>query len=305
MVRVRADWGKLALLLLEIDKSDSWRPAYRSLTAFIRAAAQAMDVQESVLWRLLGAARYYVSLGPAYDSLALPPLVEAAKSAGPEQLELIEKIARVAPRRVVGELLSRALSGDLPRDQIRRAWQLYRPATEGNTARGAALRGQIAARRARSPSRDLVGRGSALFALIQASAEWTGVKNASSYKTFGDPLLPPYPNGAGRALPDILAVVRPAGESDCQFHFVDFVGKHLAQPGRVLASRYDDWLPFADFIWVLSESDSKEIAIGLPAYVGILQFRGKTAHVVRPATHDPRSGRRTGETAKLLVCTSL
>jgi len=193
----------------------------------------------------------------------------------------------------------------LPRDHIRRAWHVYRPAAEGTTARGATLRGQVAARRKHAPSRDLVGRGSALFALIEGSSEWTGVKKPVAYRIFADPELPKIASGAAHSIPDILAVVRSAKNSDCEFHFVDFVSKSLARPGPVLAGRYNAWLPFADFIWILSENDADQMAIGLPDYVGIIQVKGTTARVGRAATHSPKAGQRSGETAKLLVCAHL
>lgn len=287
------------MFLLDLDRREGWRGTYRNLTGFIRGVAEAMDMQESAVWRILSAGRFYASLGARYEDVSLPPLVEASKAVGAEHIELIEKVSRVAPRRVVANLLSKALDGDLHRDYIRSVWKVYRPETAGKTARGAGLRGEVAARRGKSPARDVLGRGSALFALIETNSDWTGVK-ATGYKIFPDPLLP---KGAPSSCPDILAVVRDAG--GCSFHFVDFVSKHLARPGRVLKGRYDGWLPFTDFVWLLSDADLEQLVTDLPLHVGILQVRGGKIRVGRPATHDPRSGGKTGETAKLLVCAAL
>lgn len=307
LARARSNWGALALVLLEVERTESWREQYASFTAYIRAAAKSLGIQESVLWRTVSAGRFYLMLGQTYDGVPLPPIVEVASVTGTERLELIEKIARFAPRSVVAELLSNALTGNLSRERVRDVWRVYRPVAAGATARGGRLRGRPGLRSLSVPKGPLVRRGSALYALLEADSTWLSGKAPAAYRVFTDP-----PLAVGISLhndqetsaivtPDIIAVVRPTRESPCVFHLIEFISRIATERSRNLSQRFYQWLPYVDFAWALIEHDPSRTAEGVPKSVGVLCSDGGRVKVIRRATRHPKAGEKTGETAKLLL----
>lgn len=307
LVRARSNWGALALVLLEVERTESWREKYASFTAYIRAAAKNLGIQESVLWRTVSAGRFYLILGKNYDGVPLPPIVEAASVTGTERLELIEKIARFAPRSVVAELLSNALTGNLSREHVRDVWRVYRPVAAGATARGGHLRGRPGLRTLSVPKGPLVRRGSALYALLEADSAWLGGKAPAAYRIFTDPpvaiTISPQNDHEKPdiVIPDIIAVVRPTRESPCVLHLIEFISRFATERSRNLSQRFYQWLPYVDFAWALIEHDPSRTAEDLPKSVGVLCSDGGRVKVIRRATSHPKAGEKSGETAKILL----
>jgi len=103
--------------------------------------ADKADVHVSGLWRMLKAGQFYNQLRderlaatPAAEA-AMPELAKLESPAGPESLELLEKISRAAPPERTRELVNKTLAGRTKREELRQAWLDYRPAISGN-ARG-------------------------------------------------------------------------------------------------------------------------------------------------------------------------
>jgi len=301
-----SNWGEMALVLLEAEKGGGWGANYPSFTAYIRAVARAIDVHESALWRVVSAGRFYLSLGGGFDQIRLPPLPEVAKSVGAEQLELIEKVGRVAPRPVVSELLSKTLAGTLSRGRLREIWNVYRPSTGGVTARGADVRGLVTLRRVPAPERRLVHRGSALYALLEADSGWLGEKPAR-YHVFTDPEISVCHRHSGQGRretfhdPDAIAVVQRAANVECEFHLVEFFPRGAGARGSDPNTRYQYWTDYVDFAWALISHEDAEMVERMSKRIGVLLANGKQVRMLRQAERHPKGGSRTGETAKLLL----
>ena len=148
-------WQRVAELLMLAEEKSLWTPHAKSFTQWVKKLAEQAGVQESNFWRALKAGQTYLKFRRAREAEAeqaeaadadnvtpitddthpapLPPLAEANVAA--ENLELLEKISRVAPDLVIAEATEKTLSGRMSRADLRSIWATYRNATEG-TARG-------------------------------------------------------------------------------------------------------------------------------------------------------------------------
>lgn len=124
----RRRWQDVATLLERVDRERLWVSHTVSFTAWIQAVARRADLQESVFWRVLKAARIY------RDLTGQEPQADLAIS--PESLELADKIRRHAPKAVTRHVIEQTLQGELSRTELREVWATYRPAAGGATARG-------------------------------------------------------------------------------------------------------------------------------------------------------------------------
>jgi len=169
-------WQHVAALLMRVEQEKLWQGHATSFTAWLEAIARRADLQESVFWRALSAGRAYLRLTGA-TRLDMSTPVSA------ESVELVDKIARHAPRAVRDQIVARTLQGELSRAALREVWATYRPAPGGLTARGrlpeepaaqeAAASARLAAWDAQkrlTSSREQVRRGE-LMAAFQA-ATW-------------------------------------------------------------------------------------------------------------------------------------
>jgi hypothetical protein len=129
-------WGVKASFLVRLDHAGCGLGD--SLTTWINDYAKRNDLKASSLWRLLSAGRYYNELRTQFREhhLAFPPLDDPGLKASPESLEIVRKIARVAPGEIVRKAQKDAMRGSISRGKLRELWITYRPVLEGRTARG-------------------------------------------------------------------------------------------------------------------------------------------------------------------------
>jgi hypothetical protein len=121
-------WQDVASLIVRVERERLWVAHTVSFTAWIQSVARRADLQESVFWRVLKAAKIYREL------TGEEPHPELAISA--ESLELADKIRRHAPKAITHRVIEQTLGGELSRTELREVWATYRPAAGGATARG-------------------------------------------------------------------------------------------------------------------------------------------------------------------------
>lgn len=123
-------WQQMAALMIQVEEEALWQGEAKSFTAWVKAMADKVELQESMLWRYLKAGRYYNQLreSPDPELAAMPALGEAACRVSPDSLELLDKISRVAPPEEAAKLAKSTLAGESGRDELREAWQDYKAA---------------------------------------------------------------------------------------------------------------------------------------------------------------------------------
>jgi hypothetical protein len=135
-------WIDVAQLLAEVERERSWNDyGYDYFSNFLQDLSRHIFIHESGLWRYLSSYKYMLSLKALCEAQNQPSfdLHKVGSSISPENIELLEKISRVATEHEVNELFSKLISNSISRASLRRIWNAYRPALQGRTARSKSL----------------------------------------------------------------------------------------------------------------------------------------------------------------------
>lgn len=285
-------WPRIGRFL---DDAESWRywetEGASSFTEWVRSLARSLGRKERILWRYLAAQRYYkrlraqLTLGPLGERKLDAP-TELPDVASPENLELLSKIARVAPEEVLEPLARRVLRGEISRPELNRAWQAFRPALGGRTARG---RGAVKPRIDRKDPDQYEGQRKAMVChWLQTGPSWTGCKKPVAYEVFLEVRPKPVPDQAFSRVFDAVAVVV-RQEGSVELHGVGVKGmfSNDAAPRALShAARY------CDYFWVARSEEAGPVDVSqIPAGIGLLLDRGGRLEVKRRPTRSSESGR--------------
>jgi len=296
-------WLPIGQLLDRVDQTEYWRRDARSFTEWLRRQAAMLDLKEATLWRYLAAARHYTKLRESFTAHGIwcPSPADLSDKVGPENLELLSKIDRVAPVEVRQRLARQVIEGCITRAELRTAWQAYRPALGGRTARGLGVPPpQI------DPSDHEQRRGlteaMVLAALASGDRSWTGGQNPDLCEL----VMHIGPERAGLDgsyfVFDAVAVVRERENDPIKIHGIEI--KSRFQPADLC--ELEKMAPFFDFLWVaVPEQAAPTECQSVPSFIGILRMIGNHVVVERQATHSDLLGGRVLETAKGLLLRSL
>lgn len=304
-------WGFVSLTLNEIGQSEKWLTTHSSFTAWVKSFAEAATVQESSLWRMIAAGRFYSSLGTKVGALKLPGLVEISKTVTAEQLELVEKIGRVSSPTETEKLLAGVINGSLTRDKLRTRWRIYRDAasTKFSTANmGANTRNRVVLPKMRGVRVTLYDSSveQLLVTLIekQPVKDWIGNSNPYFIKTFyRPPIALSGTDKSGnlfRFLPDILVVIQEFEEAPVLFHIVEVVSNwRIDSLGALM--KVDVAKMYADYFWfAVGDFADDNLLQSIPAGVGLITF-SHAGIAVRQQAIAVSNNFRSGDLAKLLL----
>jgi hypothetical protein len=309
-VLMREPWGAVSLELNKIGQSEKWMTTHPSFTAWVKAFAQAAKVQESSLWRMISAGRYYSSLGAKVGTLKLPNLVEISKFVTAEQFELVEKISRVASSGDIEQLLAGVLDGTLTRDKLRTRWRIYRDMATPNN--GAATITPTVAKKVVLPK---TRRGAPLYGHsvekllvtlieLQPMKGWIGNSNPHFFKTYYRPpiaLSGIDPSDTSFQFhPDILVLVQDSETAPLQFHIVEVIPAHVVGTSAVAIKAHIAQL-YADYFWLAVGDCGDAIPLaGVPTGSGLITF-SPAGIAVRHHPVASGQNRLSGELAKMLL----
>lgn len=232
----------------------------------------------------------------------IPDLGQVPDGVSPECLELLEKISRVAPTGVVEPLELQVVAGEVPRRELRKLWEAYRPVLRGQTARG---RNVVAPRFDPKDKEQVHSRVEAdvVAALRQAGATWCGHPAASLYELF----LNTPPIRASRtesyAL-NAIAIVQPGPEDSVQLHGVEI---NNGMAGRPLGRRLEALSGVVDALWVALPADSSARPVqAWPIEVGVITAGTAGVEIIRPAViHAPKPSAATESLMRNLLARAL
>jgi hypothetical protein len=312
--RPTTSWALIGLLLDQVERNKYWARDAQSFSEWLKSFAARIGMKESSLWRYLSASRYYQKLRKDLNlrKIRSPSLAGLPESVSAENLELLEKLERVVPKKEFEGVAERVLAGDLKRNELREHWKTYRPILLGRTARG---KGVIAPRIDPTDREQLMfqGEARALSALMRAGSQWTEIRDPESYYAMREVILPkaegletrvikdPKKGLLRRAVFDMLAVVRKSVESP-----VMLIGVVIFSRIQTL-SDLKSVAPYCDRLWVAlageeKKSETPSNVAQLPEFVGILRVKPGGVQVERPASEAcPALGVKTGEMAKELL----
>lgn len=299
---VRA-WNQVGHLLDQVEVTGFWQGKAASFTDWLRSFASSLGLGEASLWRYLASARYYEKLRLALDGrgVACPQLRSLPGSVSPENLEILAKLARVAPDDVLQNIAARVVNGSITRAEMRRTWEAYRPALAGRTARGTGVE---------VPTIDLrdseqfhsVLEAQVFTSLSAADPSWTGIKRPASFEIFHR-IQPEFDKAEGERFEfDAVVVTRASKNGPLEFHGIEIRGSHILNPS--LGELLKNAQPYCNYFWLAIDARSQGIGdYDLPAQIGLLVANGNAVSVLRKAQRNP--GERTGDLAKGLLLRTL
>jgi hypothetical protein len=292
-------WGSVASMLERTEASGEWIGEANSFSEWVRVKATEAGVSESTLWRYLGSSRYYRQLASMLKSrgITTPSLMTASTTVSAESLEILAKVSRAAPEKVVIDVATRLLDGSMTRAALRRTWSAFRPTLEGRTARGGG---------SEPPRVDMKtpeSLESVLFATLKASL--SGNVGLLSESQSGSPALfetevatDPGSKGRGFVVLDSVAAFREPPDGRLVIHGIEMANGRGSQPGPKLKKL----APFCDRLWVAAPRKYAPVVEALPSFVGVLLADDSGDLIVlRRAETSEALGHRSGELARGLL----
>ncbi len=295
-------WARIGYALDQVDVTGFWQGKAASFSEWLRTFAPSLGLREASLWRYLTAARYYQKLRLMLSErgVACPPLESLPANVSPENLELLAKLARVAPDDVLRTIATRVVSGSIKRAELRTTWQIYRPALGGRTARG--TRGVAPTVDPTDPEQfDSLIEAQIVTVLMTTEPTWTGSKQPYLYTTmlrvspeFGDDVHRKY-------VFDAVVITRAKRNSRTDFHGIEIRGENLYGP---IHEVFEAQRPFCNYLWLAApESASASWQVNIPEYVGLLEAHRQGVRILRKARR--LDGELSGDLAKGLLLKAL
>lgn len=313
-------WGQISHLLLTVENSGryiregveptksyfdgfGWRYPRTSYTSWLRSFAEKTGIKTPTLWRYLSSGRYYQQLIELdlIKNLAVPllPLEQVPESISPESLELLLKIARVAPTEQFVALAEKVLSGNVTRSELRGVWNAYRPVLDGETARGRGTRPkQLAPEEMKH--RNQYYEATACNALLASQGNWLGHFDPRNYSVFFNISTKIYdPTRDLKELYefDAVATVK-TDNNNVTLHGIEITTKLY----DTLSQKLTLGAKLCDYSWIISNGIDNDNFLGsIPENVGILVVEGVEIHVLRQALGNMISNEQVVYLAKALL----
>ncbi len=212
-----------------------------------------------------------MELRQKFSELNLRPLKDLSSEIGPEKLELLSKISRVAPNETFRQLAGKLFAGNLTRPELITVWETFRPVLEGQTSRGRGVETPKA-----SGFSEFMRGAIVTNILANTLPTWTGVNDIQFHRTFTDVLDMKTPTSTRF---DAVVVVK-ARDARLALHGLE-IRDHITP---MVAQRLKSRRAKCDFMWlVLPEAASPEDMKTLPETTGVLVVDSQRITVMRQA----------------------
>ncbi len=284
-------WPRIGRVLDEAESREYWQAeGAPSFTVWVRSLAKSLGRKERIFWRYLAAARFYEQqLRPLLldRKVAAPPLTELPDGVSPEKLELLSKLARVAPDEILEPLGRRVVQGEISRAELTRAWEAFRPALGGRTARG---RSTIEPHINEQDPDQYAGQRKAIVChgLQAAGPQWTGWEHPESYEVLLQVRPEPGPELPVGYVFDAVAVVVPR-VGPVELHGVEVEGMISHDSPQI---ELNQAAGYCDYFWVARSKEAGTADLKrIPEGIGLLVDRGGRLEVKRRATRTSEGGR--------------
>lgn len=269
-------WGRSALLLISIKMTDYWETEANSFSEWLNNNLGLFKVKRASVWRYFASGIYYQELLERFPRDNFKPLEQLSSDIGPEKLELLSKIQRVAPTHKFEKLVARLLSGDITKPELLKEWNVLKTALEGQTARG---------RGVRPPRADETSERSveavALSLLGNSTPAWSGIKDISSHRIFHNIDI----NSSSKHQRwDAVAAIYDKFQ-DLTIHGIEI----KLRMTKGLINRLEQQSPAFDFVWLLLFSRPKALELkALSEGLGVLIVNEDKIECMRKAKKNSR-----------------
>lgn len=272
------EWPIIGYLILSAEHIKLWQADFKSFTEWIRVFSREIKRQESLCWRYLAAAKFYLKLHDILNdnNIECPAITALSEDISPENVELLSKLYRVMPQDQFLNYAQRTIENDIKRKELREAWSIFRPTLEGRTARGIKV----------APSINIHDQNQfnsqaeaiAITSLINSDGAWAKQKASDFYKTFRQIELPITISGNEyRYEPDLIALTGNRESRDLLVHLVEYSGRMNNQQAidkLVSASSK------VNFIWIMLQEDALDSTVDYPNTFGLITQIGSNNSLI-------------------------
>lgn len=285
---VNFSWGRLSELLHAIEKSGYWQRDAASFTQWVNGHSDLLGSKPGSLWRYIASGKYYKKFQQQYPDYCKSPLADLPDQISPENIELLYKLSRVAPKEVFTPLFEKVMNCTAKRAELRSAWLNFRPIMDGQTARGKGVTPPTLVDPNKAKTEELM---EALIShRLSCSSDWTGIKDLIAYKVYHE---------VGRSDIGIfdVVVVTQGKQSRLLFHGIEITRKITLQKIHHIKVQMQK----CDLMWLaLPDLPLPDELNKLPDHLGVLVVNLNEFKVVRPARLE-RSAKDTGDLAKVIL----
>jgi hypothetical protein len=266
------------------DKSWKWGFAFRSYTSFVKTFSKDSGINESLLWRYLGAGKYYNKIRGNFD---WPELALLPESVSPDSLEVLGKLERVLPEDDFKRLAMSIFNQTIKREELRNLWNMYRPVFKGETARGSYKK---------IPSVDkdnikqlgLLQYSQFVNSLIENSMCFSSNNGSNYYRVFSKMNLPKDGEYLISLGIDVVVIGKDANTLDVKLHGIRYISEDdFKSFNEMVFLNLTIQAKYFDFLWLASREDLLTDKFEIPNYVGIILSRDVGNKVLRmPSTNE-------------------
>ena len=268
-------WVNVAEFLLSNEEGGEWSATHKSFTDWLLDTSKKMSLSESSLWRYYRAAKYYINLRKELQAgnISTPEFTNLPARVSPENLEILEKIERVAPKIIFLDLAERVIHSNIKRDELRLTWIAYRKGLEGKTSRGMGV------------ERPKINTKDPRHKAFIKEAQLLTALNANYKNCIGDNLSSKggvFPNvsintiGDGKILFDAIVTIEKDG---LEFHGIEI---RASNESELHLGSLKNQEKYCDFTWIaFNEFDSRFSTKNIPSNYGILALKGGNLEVIK------------------------
>jgi hypothetical protein len=303
------DWAHASLILIRIRDNELWRPEASSFSDFLKQLSIKTHRKINTYWRTIGSGEYYLRAQKKRPFLKLPALATIGKSVSPENLELIEKIARVAPDAMIDEFLLGLVDGKIGRTRLKNTWDIFRNAVE-KTENIYIRRKDF--KQPQKAKKSFIVDALLVSELLKLGSKWCCQVTPEVYKFFS------YVRVSAKALGvhyllfiDAVAVVQEQSGGEVEIHGV-FAASMNEEEGMGWNLRENELTAYRQFLdrsWIAVLGPvEEEIVATIPAHAGVIEITHldgtqKFAKIIRRPSPTRADGVKSGILAKYLLLT--
>lgn len=272
-------WGEIAEALEYAHENELW--AGPSFSSWVRGLANKLEVQASLLWRYRSARAFYIERTKKGNA-KIPDFEEISPRINALNLDILKRIASVAPEEETQELLEKLVNGKISRLKLNKIWTIYRDALDGETLRGHSTIRNSKGKKPRS-SQDEQHKAKILEILFSQPPTWMNLGSFEKFRFFPRTEVPSYPSKMAKV--DSLLVTN--SQERIEFHGIDF---HVAGSdifsSHPMAKSHREYPIVLDSYWLLTEAPS-QINMEILDSIGVISIEGETITLVKKASTLP------------------
>jgi len=184
-------WPQISALMHAVYETRYWESVADSFSHWLVQFSEQTGLSKASVWRYFSVGKKYKSIKRSAElhGQKYPDLEDLQNHVSAENLELLEKISRVVEQDEIYPMMHEIVAGTMRRKEMRDRWNAFKPALEGQTARG-----NIDTPKVNKKNRDqvlAVEKGRIVEALRKTGPSWLGLTDPEYFRLCTDTIAEP------------------------------------------------------------------------------------------------------------------